>query len=67
MHSEEIGDPRRCVALYEALGDEYSLRYAREHHDIIDRFGRFPHRNPVLGRDTTGEEAAFLAAGGFAG
>ncbi|WP_042971790.1 DUF924 family protein, partial [Brucella sp. BO2] len=46
--------------LYEKLGDEFALDFARQHHDIIERFGRFPHRNQVLGRDTTPEEAEFL-------
>ena len=44
-----------------------SLRYAVEHRDIIERFGRFPHRNPVLGRETTPEEQRFLDEGGFGG
>ncbi len=44
-----------------------AILYARIHHDIIARFGRFPHRNPIFGRDTTPEEQAFLDSGGFAG
>jgi len=67
MHSEKMDDQLQCVALYEALGDENSLEYAKIHADIIDRFGRFPHRNRFLGRETTAEEQAFLDAGGFAG
>ena len=67
MHSEGLADQERCVALYRALGDAYSLRYAEDHADIVRRFGRFPHRNEVLGRATTPEEQAFLDAGGFAG
>ena len=55
------------MALYRALGDAESLRYAEDHADIIRRFGRFPHRNEVLGRATTTEERAFLESGGFAG
>jgi uncharacterized protein (DUF924 family) len=43
------------------------MRYAHIHQDIITRFGRFPHRNPALSRDTTPEEQAFLDGGGFAG
>jgi uncharacterized protein (DUF924 family) len=66
-HSEAVADQERCVALYRALGDAESLRYAEDHADIIRRFGRFPHRNAVLGRETTADEQAFLAAGGFAG
>lgn len=67
MHSETIEDQQQCLALYKALGDENSLKYAEIHEDIIRRFGRFPHRNAVLGRDTTPEEKAFLEAGGFDG
>ena len=67
MHSEALADQERCVALYRALGDDYSLKYAEDHADIIRRFGRFPHRNDVLRRATTAEEQAFLDAGGFAG
>lgn len=67
MHSENIDDQQKCVAFYKALGDENSLKYAELHEDIIRRFGRFPHRNPILGRDTTPEERAFLEAGGFGG
>jgi uncharacterized protein (DUF924 family) len=50
QHSEDIADQRRSVALFTALGDEYQLGYARKHHDVIERFGRFPHRNAILGR-----------------
>ncbi|MBC2886808.1 DUF924 family protein [Ochrobactrum sp. CM-21-5] len=60
MHSEKLDDQKRCVELYEKLGDAYSLGFAREHHDIIEQFGRFPHRNNVLGRKTTEDEADFL-------
>lgn len=60
MHSEALTDQDRSVRLYEALGDAEQLRYAREHREVIRRFGRFPHRNPVLGRDTTSAEQAFL-------
>ena len=67
MHSETLHDQEQCVALYEALGDENSLEYAKIHAEVIRRFGRFPHRNRVLGRETTPEEQAFLEAGGFAG
>ncbi len=59
-HSESLADQDRSIALYEALGDAESLDYAVRHRDIIQRFGRFPHRNAVLGRDSTPEEAAFL-------
>jgi uncharacterized protein (DUF924 family) len=67
MHSEEIEDQDYCVELCRALGDADNLKYAEIHAEIIRRFGRFPHRNPVLGRDTTPEEQAFLESGGFAG
>lgn len=67
MHSEAPADQERCVALFEALGDENGLRFAKIHEDIIRRFGRFPHRNSVLGRDPSPEEQAFLDKGGFAG
>ncbi len=50
QHSEDIADQRRSVALFTALGDEYQLGYAKKHHDVIERFGRFPHRNAILGR-----------------
>lgn len=67
MHSEQLPDQERCVALYRVLGDAYLQKFADEHADIIRRFGRFPHRNDVLGRETTAEEQAFLDAGGFKG
>lgn len=66
MHAEHLALQERCVALFEALGGP-SLPHAIEHRDIIRRFGRFPHRNPLFGRETTREEQAFLEAGGFAG
>jgi len=66
-HSENLADQERCVALYRDADDVDSLKYAEEHADIIRRFGRFPHRNRVLGRATTPDEQAFLNAGGFAG
>ncbi|NJO37910.1 MAG: DUF924 domain-containing protein [Rhizobiales bacterium] len=63
MHSERLADQERSVALAAALDDGETLPYAEEHADIIRRFGRFPHRNAILGRESTPEEAAFLAAG----
>lgn len=60
MHSEALADQELSVALYEALGDANSLRFAIAHRDIVARFGRFPHRNAALGRPTTPEEAEFL-------
>lgn len=67
MHSEDMADQNYCVELCRALGDENNIKYAEIHADIIRRFGRFPHRNSALGRDTTPEEQAFLESGGFAG
>ena len=66
-HSEEMADQERGIALYKAAGDADGLKWAEVHADIIRRFGRFPHRNAVLGRTTTPEEQAFLDSGGFAG
>jgi uncharacterized protein (DUF924 family) len=67
MHSEHLPDQLHCVALFENTDNAESLKSARDHADIIRRFGRFPHRNRVLGRDTTVEEQTFLDGGGFAG
>jgi uncharacterized protein (DUF924 family) len=66
-HSEDLADQERCVALHREAGEVDWMKYAEEHADIIRRFGRFPHRNAVLGRATTPDEQAFLDAGGFAG
>jgi len=60
-HSESLADQERSVALHEAAGDEDGLTWARHHYDIIARFGRFPHRNAILGRASTPEELAYLA------
>ena len=65
-HSELLADQQLSVELHTARAEPY-LKYARDHHAIIERFGRFPHRNPMLGRQTTPEERAFLDGGGFAG
>ena len=59
-HSENLADQKRSVQLFTALGDDYLLGYAKKHHDVIERFGRFPHRNAMLGRAPRPEE---LAAG----
>nr|PZN63829.1 MAG: DUF924 domain-containing protein [Pseudomonadota bacterium] len=67
MHSEDLADQELCVDLVRTFTSDSTLDYAIDHRDIIQRFGRFPHRNPKLGRETTPEEEAFLAAGGFAG
>jgi uncharacterized protein (DUF924 family) len=66
-HSESAEDQARAIALYEILGDAEFLKYAILHRDIIARFGRFPHRNAVMGRVSTPEEQAYLDGGGFAG
>src|SRR5262245_39087031 len=67
MHSEDLPDQLRCVELFRKAGNANNLKYAEDHADIVRRFGRFPHRNPVLGRATTAEEQAFLDGGGFKG
>lgn len=66
MHCEALAEQHRSLELYAPIGDE-PMRYAVMHRDIIARFGRFPHRNALLGRATTAEEQAFLDEGGFAG
>jgi uncharacterized protein (DUF924 family) len=67
QHSEDLADQERSIAFYKAIGDVENLKWAELHADVIRRFGRFPHRNSVLGRTTTPEEQAFLDGGGFAG
>lgn len=59
-HSEAIDDQRLAVRLIEALGDAEWTRYALAHQAAIERFGRFPHRNAILGRVSTPAEIAFL-------
>ena len=66
-HSEDPMDQERSVAMFEMLGDLEFLHWAELHRDVIRRFGRFPHRNAVLGRIPTPEELDFLVNGGFAG
>jgi uncharacterized protein (DUF924 family) len=66
-HSETMVDQERCCALFKALGNADLLHWAELHADIIRRFGRFPHRNAVLGRTTTPEEKAYLENDGFSG
>ncbi len=58
QHSEELKDQVQSLLLFTALGDPEQLRYARLHHDVIERFGRFPHRNEALGRKPTAMEQA---------
>lgn len=62
MHSENLNDQDRSVALFEAAGLESNLRFARHHRELIRRFGRFPHRNAILGRPSSDEELAYLAS-----
>jgi uncharacterized protein (DUF924 family) len=65
MHSEDLAHQRRSVELFRRLGGEDDATgYAVQHMEIIERFGRFPHRNEVLGRRTTPEEAEFLTQPG---
>jgi uncharacterized protein (DUF924 family) len=67
MHSEHLADQRRCVELFRKAGNAENLKYAEDHADIVRRFGRFPHRNRIMERETTAEEQAFLDGGGFSG
>ena len=64
MHSEVLADQERSVRLYQQPGLEDSLRFARHHRDLIARFGRFPHRNATLGRESSEAERAFLTEPG---
>lgn len=70
-HSESMDDQQLCIRLLEEhrdqTGDEESLKWAILHKDIIEQFGRFPHRNEALGRDTTPAEQAYLDSDGFKG
>ncbi|AEG49615.1 protein of unknown function DUF924 [Sphingobium chlorophenolicum L-1] len=66
QHSEAMDDQKLSLSLFEGAGDEKSLRFAREHYAVIERFGRFPHRNTVLGRvNAPGEEEAAKEGGGW--
>jgi uncharacterized protein (DUF924 family) len=65
-HSEDLADQERAVELCARLGGRDSSQ-AQHHRDIVRRFGRFPHRNAILGRASTKEEAEYLALGGYAG
>ena len=58
QHSEDLDDQKRSLLLFTALGDEEQLDYARKHHDVVARFGRFPHRNAMLGRAPRPDEVA---------
>jgi uncharacterized protein (DUF924 family) len=65
-HSEDLADQERSVALARRIGAE-DLAHAEHHRDIVRRFGRFPHRNAILGRESTPAEKEYLANGGYAG
>jgi uncharacterized protein (DUF924 family) len=60
MHSESLADQDRSVMLFETAGLEANLKWAHSHREIIRRFGRFPHRNKILGRESTAEEIEWL-------
>ena len=67
-HSEKIGDQMQSLRLMHSAGNmPENMKAVREHYEIIYRFGRFPHRNTVLGRHTTPAEEAYLSGGGFKG
>lgn len=63
MHSEALADQRRCVELFETRlpDDAESIKFAKLHLDLIERFGRFPHRNAILGRISTAPEQDYLS------
>ncbi len=67
MHSEDMGDQDLCCALTKRAGLDKTYEFAVIHADIIERFGRFPHRNEILGRVSSPQELEFLAKGGFSG
>lgn len=60
MHSESLAVHEEAVRLFTDLGNREALRYEIAHRDVIERFGRYPARNAVLGRETTAEESAYL-------
>ncbi|APZ41906.1 DUF924 family protein [Acidihalobacter ferrooxydans] len=62
MHSEHMADQDESVRLFEASGLQDNAKFARHHREIVRRFGRFPHRNAILGRASTPEEQAYLAS-----
>jgi len=64
MHSESALVHAQAVALFSQTGMEDTLRFELRHKEIIDRFGRYPHRNAILGRTSTPEELAFLSEPG---
>jgi uncharacterized protein (DUF924 family) len=64
MHAEDLAVQEAALPLFERFTDSRTAEFARRHRDVIARFGRFPHRNAVLGRVSTGEELAFLRTPG---
>lgn len=58
QHSEDMADQRRSLVLFTAVGDAFQLGFAQKHHDVVARFGRFPHRNAILGRPPRADEIA---------
>ncbi|MES9945942.1 MAG: DUF924 family protein [Candidatus Thiodiazotropha sp.] len=60
MHSESLSDQERSVSLFESAGLQENLKWAKHHRDLIRRFGRFPHRNEILGRTSSADELAYL-------
>ncbi len=66
-HSENLDDQEISLKLFRATKDKELVKWAKLHYDIIKRFGRFPHRNVILGRSSTLNEIAFLESGGFGG
>lgn len=62
MHSESLADQTLSVEKFTAAGMEESARFARHHYGIVEKYGRFPHRNAILGRESTPEEQAYLAS-----
>lgn len=64
MHSESLDVHDKALTLFEKLGIESSLKFEHAHRDIIVRFGRYPHRNKILVRESTQEEIEFLKTPG---
>ena len=67
MHSEELADQELCLKLYRDYGNEDGIKFAEIHLDAIRRFGRFTHRNEILGRESRADEIDYLDRGGFSG
>lgn len=63
MHAEDLDAQKRSLELFGVLGDENTLKFAREHYELVEQFGRFPYRNDVLGRQSSPEEESYLKDG----